>query len=126
MRFLGIDYGTKNIGIALSDPEAHFAMPLTTITNSPAAAAEVVKICHDNEVGQVVMGESRDFKGKPNAILEDSLKFKSILEQHGLIVHLELEFLTSASAAAIQGMNEKLDASAAALILQRYLDKQGK
>jgi len=57
--------------------------------------------------------------------MDEILNFKKDLEKHfNITVHMEPEFLTSAQAEVIQGKNYKIDASAAAIILQSYLDKQ--
>jgi putative Holliday junction resolvase len=125
MRFLGIDYGTKRVGVALSDEAAQFAMPLSVISNSKNLAhlvKEVAEIAKKNGVTDIVLGESKNYKGEANAILEKSLEFKKSLEETGFVVHLEPEFMTSAHAEKFQGKNDLLDASAAALILQSFLD----
>ena len=125
MRYLGIDYGSKRIGVAVSDESNKFALPNSVILNTSDAINEICKIAKDFQISEMVMGESRDYKGQPNTILLDSLKFKGKLEAKGFKVHLELEFMTSAQAARLQGKNDKLDASAAAIILQVFLDKLG-
>ena len=122
-RIIGIDFGSKRIGVAMSSEDRKFAMPLLVVKNSKEVLGEIVKICKENGVKEVVMGESRDFKGKPNKINEEILGFKIRLEAKGLVVILEPEFLTSVAAERFQGKNEQSDASAAALILQSYLDR---
>ncbi len=123
MRILGIDYGSKRVGIAISDPEGKFALPNSVIKNTDTLLAEVTKLATDFEVKEIVMGESRNYSGEANKILPDILKFKEKLETAGYVVHLELEFMTSVQAERLQGKNEMSDASAAALILQSYLDR---
>ena len=123
MRYLGIDYGTKRIGIALSDEEGEFAMPFIVLKNSINIIKEVVDIAKKNNIKEIVMGESKDYKGKANAILSASLNFKKDIEEYGFVVHLEPEFMTSVNAERFQGKNDMIDASAAALILQSFLDK---
>ena len=78
----------------------------------------------ENSIKEIVLGESKNYKGKANTILPESLNLKMDLEKEGFIVHLEPEFMTSANAERFQGKNDMLDASAAALILQSYLDKK--
>lgn len=123
-RTLGIDYGSKRVGLALSDEGNKFALPLSVISNDDQLVSKIEKIAIDNEVKEIVLGESRDFSGKANAILLDSLEFKEKLEARGFIVNFEPEFLTSVQAERLQGKNELIDASAAAIILQSYLDKE--
>ncbi len=122
-RILGIDYGSKRVGVAVSDEGLQFAFPVTVIENNKDLLNKVIKLTKDYDVSEVVMGESRDYKGGANTILFESLEFKKQLETHGLIVHLEPEFMTSVQAGRWQGENDMLDASAGAIILQSYLDK---
>ena len=124
MRLLGIDYGTKRVGIALSDEGGQFAMPLITLNHSKNLIKDVKEIVEKNGIKEIVMGESKNYKGEANAVLPESLNFKMDMESEGYIVHLEPEFMTSANAERFQGKNENLDASAAALILQSFLDKK--
>lgn len=124
MRLLGIDYGKKKVGIALSDPDCAFALPFTTITNSKRLVAEIEDIAVTNGVKEIVLGESKNYKGEPNAILPDALNLKKDLEEKSFTVHLEPEFMTSAHVEKLQGTTDTIDASAAALILQSFLDKR--
>ncbi|MDO8430673.1 MAG: Holliday junction resolvase RuvX [Candidatus Taylorbacteria bacterium] len=124
MRLLGIDYGSKRIGIAYCDEAGQFAMPLIVLANSKVLLSEVVGIAKEKEIKEIVIGESKNYNGEANSILAESLDFRKELEATGFIVHLEPEFMTSAHAEKLQGKNDMLDASAAALILQSYLDKQ--
>ncbi len=124
MRLLGIDYGSKRVGIALSDEGRQFAIPLITLNYSKNLLQDVINILEKNNIKEVVMGESKNYQGQANTILPEILRFKTSLEKHDYIVHLEPEFMTSAHAERFQGKNEMLDASAAALILQSFLDKE--
>ena len=124
MRYLGIDYGTKRVGIALSDEEGKIAFPNDTLANDRNLVKKIVELCTDKKIGTIVVGESNDFSGKPNPIMEAVRNLAEILkEKTKLPVILEPEFLTTAQAKQIQGEVEGIDASAAALILQSYLDK---
>lgn len=123
MRILGIDYGSKRVGLALSDEGRQFAIPLSVINNSKNLLNDILKIIQEKNITEVVLGESRNYQGEANAILADSLRLKTSLEQRDLKVHMEPEFMTSAHAEKLQGKNELIDASAAALILQSFLDK---
>jgi len=120
---MGVDFGMKRVGIAVSDESRGFALPLSVIANTPTLLAEILKIAVDNEVEEIVIGESRNYKGEPNPIFNDVEIFKKELELKGYKVYLEPEFMTSVQAKRFQGKHGMLDASAAALILQSYLDK---
>jgi len=124
MRLLGIDYGSKRVGIAMSDEAGQFAMPFIVLRNSRNLVQEIVDIALENKVRTIVMGESKDYKGKANTIHPESLNLKKDLEEKSFEVIFEPEFMTSTQAERLQGKNDMLDASAAALILQSYLDKE--
>ncbi len=122
-RILGIDYGSKRVGLAISDENRQFALPLIVIKNSDELCSEIIKLAEENGTNEVVIGESRDYKGEPNKIFKDAESLKTQLEEKGFRVSFELEFMTSQQAERLQGKNNMTDASAAALILQSYLDK---
>jgi putative Holliday junction resolvase len=123
MRYMGIDYGTKRVGIAISDEGGEFALPFIVLNNSKDLVKEIVSIAKENKIEEIIMGESKDYKGKPNAIMPQVLNLKKDLEKKKLTVTLEPEFMTSENAERFQGKHDMLDASAAALILQSFLDK---
>ena len=126
MRILGIDYGSKRVGVAVSDEARQFALPVSVVSNTSTLTEEIEKIAIDHETKEVVMGESRNYKGEPNVILLDSMEFKKKLEEKGFTVYLELEFMSSVQAERWQGKSALTDASAAAIILQSYLDRKRK
>lgn len=127
MRLLGIDYGTKRVGIALSDEAGVFAYPYSVIKNSKNLTKEIIAICKKENVGKIILGESLDYKGKCNDIIRETDVLKRILEKEtGLPVIYENEVLSSAEAERIQGKGEGLDASAAAIILRTYIDRNKK
>lgn len=124
MRILGIDYGSKRVGIALSDEAGQFAMPLIVLKNNKELLEEVRSIVTDNKVETIVMGESKSYKGEMNTIMEQITPFKALLEKElSIKVIFEPEFMTSVAAERFQGKNDMHDASAAALILQSFLDR---
>ncbi len=124
MKYLGIDYGTKRIGMAVSDDTGSLAFPLTTVESDRDALSRVCALAKENKVEAIILGESKDFKNEPNPVMEDIGQFKKDLEElSGLPVTYESEFMTSAQAER-EGESKDLDAAAAALILQSYLDRQ--
>ena len=123
MRFMGIDYGSRRVGVALSDESGTLAFPEATLVSGPKLAEEVASLAKTKGVERIILGESLDFKNRPNKIMEAVSIFKNELETvSGLSVIYEHEMMTSAAAARLQGGGNH-DASAAALILQSYLDK---
>ena len=121
-RLLGIDYGSKRVGVAVSDESNKFALPVSVIENSPTLIAEVGKLAAEYGTKEIILGESKNYKGQPNDIMVDILEFKMAMESKGLKVIFEPEFMTSVQAERVQGKTDMSDASAAALILQSYLD----
>lgn len=112
------------MGLAVSDEGGKMAFPHSVVLNDQNLLDKVLEIIKKEQVGLVVMGESKDFKGEPNKIMGEIEEFKKELEQKTkLEVVLEPEFMTSSQAKHLQGENEMLDASAAAIILQSHLDK---
>lgn len=127
MKILGIDFGSKRVGLAISDESGKMAFPHSVILNDGNLLPEIEKMIKKENVESVVIGESKDFKGKPNEIMKEIEKFKKILEQKTKMpVLFEPEFMTSQQAEHIQGKNIMHDASAAAIILQSYLDKNSR
>jgi putative transcription antitermination factor YqgF len=91
--------------------------------NSKNTLDEIGKIIKKEKIDEIVMGESKNFAGESNKIMAEIEKFKKILEEKiKLKVYFEPEFMTSQQAEQIQGKNDMHDASAAAIILQSYLD----
>lgn len=122
-RYLGIDFGTKRIGVAVSDPGRELAFPHIVISTTQSAIDQIVDICHDNDVSTIVIGESKDYSGKDNTIMPQARAFAKELETKVRVpVVFHPEFMTSMQAAHIQGEGAMLDASAAAIILQSYID----
>ncbi|MDO8492366.1 MAG: RuvX/YqgF family protein [bacterium] len=124
MRVLGIDYGKKRVGIALSDESGKFALPKAVLPASPSLADEIEKLAKQSEVKTIVIGESLDYGGRPNPLIQDVDVLIRILEDKGFDVVLEEEYGSTVEAERFQGKNEMSDASAAAIILQRFLDKK--
>ncbi len=124
MKYLGIDYGTKRVGIATSDAEGRMAFPLQVVPHTKKLTETIASICRDEGVGSIVLGESHDFDGKPNPIMKAIGSFAETLkEATGLPVEFMPEVLSSREAARVTGTGKSNDASAAAIVLQSYLDR---
>ncbi len=87
MKYLGIDYGVKKIGVAITDEMGKFAFPLIIIQNkkSEESLKEVLNILREKNINKVVIGESKDLAGRDNYILKEvkefSEKLKSLYEE---------------------------------------------
>jgi len=127
MRYLGIDYGTKRIGIAISDGGGRIAFPNSILSNDNKIIENLKKLIEENNIQKIVIGESKNYKMMDNEIMADIYDLQKILEnQFSLDVVLHSEVLTSVQAKKMSGKSEMVDASAAAIILQSYLDLSNK
>jgi len=125
MRFLGVDYGTKRIGLAISDENGALAFPKEVILSDKNIFEKLNQIIKKENISEIVVGESVNFKGEPNIVSEKIEVFiLELKEKFNLPVHKQKEFLTSEEARRYQVKPGRTDSSAAALILQRYLDKK--
>ncbi len=136
MKYLGIDYGSKKVGLALSDEDGMMAFPFKTILNNNEFIDALHNICGEEDIQEIIIGESKNSLGEPNKIMEKINDFKDQLAlEIGLPIHFEKEFMTSLHSdtlktkdifSARQNKKEiknKNDSQAAALILQRFLDR---
>lgn len=127
MRYLGIDYGSKRVGVALSDEGGTLALPHGVLPNDGNAGKllhEVVRIARQREVAAVVFGDSKDYQMRDNKIMEAARAFAEEVRKSNLEVRWHPEFMTSAQAERGTGRNAALDASAAAVMLQSFLDQE--
>lgn len=123
IKYLGIDFGSKRIGLSISDDTLTVAFPYKTISNTPRVVDEIFEIIQAERVTKVVLGESKDKDMKDNPIMILINKFKIEMEEKGIEVDFIPEFFSSAQVISIMGQqNKSIDASAAAIILQSYLD----
>ena len=125
MRYLGIDYGAKRIGIAISSEE--IAFPRGVIPNDNRIFQEIAKIVTTEKVEQIVVGDTRSFGNRENPITKEAEAFiDSLKKETGLVVASAHEAGSSieASRYAPEGMSHD-DGAAAAIILQRFLDTKG-
>lgn len=131
MRYLGVDYGSKKVGLSLSDEGGVMGFPHSVWANTPKLIDELCALIAKESVGAVVIGESRTLLGGENPIAKDAQALGNLLAEHaGVPVFYESEVFTSAEArrAPAKEMksrrikrHEPIDASAAALILTSFL-----
>ena len=124
VKYLGIDFGSKRVGVAVSDEEGKIAFPQVVLASNKDLIGTVVGLCQKNAIATVVVGESKNYQGQKNDIMVRAESFCRQLEGAGLKVIWEPEFMTSVQASQITGENKMLDASAAAIILQSYLNRK--
>lgn len=131
MRYLGVDYGSKKIGLALSDEAGVMGFPYGIVPNTPRLIDEICALIAEENVNAVVIGESRNLAGGDNPIAKSARAFGELLAlRAGMPVFFESEIFTSAEARRAPEKEMKsraakrrvdVDASAAAIILTSYL-----
>ena len=132
---MGIDYGEKRIGIALSDPLLTFAYAFTTLLNEPSFLTKLSKIIEEKRITKIILGIPSDRFKSSKEILQKVLKLKSEIETKSKIeIVLWDEEYSSAIAKEkmIESITKKskrkrkelLDSHSAAVILQEYLDSK--
>ncbi len=122
MRILGIDYGSKRVGVALTNEDGTMAFPHEVIPNDAKLLARLEQIIAKQKVDEIVLGHSLNRDGTPNKIhaAVEELMMDLTLSV-GLPIHLMPEQYTTQAALRTQGRNDMTDASAAALILDAFL-----
>ena len=126
MKYLGIDYGSKKVGYAQSDDDGKIAFPLMISPNDKNLLKETVQLIRELKITTVVIGESVDEKGKPNPIAKEARKFGTSIENTTDVkIAFEKEWYSTVEARKQPGKEggHEVDDQAAAIILQRYLDK---
>ena len=133
MRYLGVDFGSRRIGLALSDPTGKIAFPLEVVpVAEPLKAVEAIaQIARDKEADEIVVGLPVNMNGTEGPSAAAARNFAGRLRKKtGLPVHLWDERLSTASAEwAMREGNltqkkraERVDKVAAQMILQQFLD----
>ena len=138
MRILGLDFGSKTVGVAISDPTEFIATGVTIIRRDREdklrkTYAAIEEICEENGVEKIVLGCPFNMDGSEGERVRKTREFKENLERRtGLEVVLMDERLSTVEAdelmneARIAGKERKsfVDKIAATYILQWYLDEQ--
>lgn len=133
-RSLGIDFGTRRIGLALSDPTGTLASPLPFLENSspPQVTAALRQLIETHDVQTVVIGLPRNMDGTYGPAAAKVREFIAQIQPHlSAEIIPQDERLTTAQASrdlSQMGLNQKelrqkVDSSCASLILQQFLDR---
>lgn len=139
MRILGLDFGTRTVGVAMSDPTEFLASPVETIRraeeqNLKATIRRIREICDQNDIHLIVLGMPYRMDGTVGTSGEKVLAFKKRLERDLYQVEIKLEDERLSTWEAEQPMieagisdrrkrKEVVDQLAASIILQAYLDQ---
>ena len=133
MRYLGLDLGTKTLGISITDNSGLIARPLCVLRFDSEDYNSVIpklqEIITTNGVDKIVLGLPKNMDGTIGFAGKRSLNFQDLLMEYGIEVELMDERLSTKSAIDIVHLNndnyknskEKIDAVAACVILESYL-----
>lgn len=138
MRIMGLDYGSKTVGVAISDPLFLTAQPIEIIRRESEnklrrTLARIEELIKEYEVGEIILGLPKNMNNTMGDRAEKSLEFKAMLERRtGLEVKMWDERLSTVSAhkAMIEAgirredRSKYVDSIAAVFILQGYLDSK--
>lgn len=131
MRVLGVDLGSVRVGIALSDLTGTLASPLAVLSRTPDLHDRVAGLVDEHEVGAVVVGLPRSLDGRERlAARTVRTEVRRLAERLVVPVHLQDERLSTVAAHAglaaagrtARQRRGKVDSSAAAVLLQAWLD----
>jgi putative holliday junction resolvase len=133
MRILGVDFGHKRIGLALSDETGTIAQGLDYIDGGGVAVVsrEIARICMERQAGKIVVGVPVKLDGKPSEQTARTLAFIAELKRATMIPVAQWdERLTSVQAQRVllegnvrrSERKQKIDKIAAQIMLQSYLD----
>ncbi|MDO8521697.1 MAG: Holliday junction resolvase RuvX [bacterium] len=128
MKYLGIDYGAKRIGIAVSNSEGTIAFPRTTIENNARLLESVIHLIADDKIEFIVVGDTRSFSNLENPVTKDAGSFVARLKKKTslpVVSVWEAGSSIEASRYAPESV-EHSDGAAAAIILQRFIDMRKK
>jgi len=138
MRYLGLDLGSRTLGVAISDPTGLIASSYTIIRHNEEydkLITEVNHIVKEKNIDEIVLGLPKNMNNTIGPKGELSYKFKEMLEKEiNIPVHLIDERLTTKQATDLLISNDTsrkkrkkvIDSVAATIILQSYLDKKEK
>jgi len=127
-RILGIDYGEKRIGLALSDEGQQFSFE-HEIWAASEFFKKISKLISEKEIEKIILGYPLNLKGEKTKKTEEVLQFKTQLERilpAGVGVEMLDERFSSQMAGKIAGTSKNIDSLAAQIFLQNYLNKNAK
>jgi putative holliday junction resolvase len=123
MKLVGIDFGTKRIGLAISDETLTLAREVG-IASPGEIMGVIAELIKNDEVTGLVLGYPLGLSGEPTQKTQEVLDFKKELEKKFIVpVFLCDERLSSLMAESLPGGMKNTDSLAAQIILQNYLDK---
>jgi len=136
MRYLGLDLGTKTLGLAISDRLGTISSPYKVLRYKDVNLLidELIEIIEKEKVNELVLGLPKNMNGSLGFAAERSMNFKELLEQKiNIPIHLVDERLSTMEAEKIlisadvrrEKRKKVIDGMAASIILDTYLNMKG-
>lgn len=133
MRYLGVDLGTKRVGLSMSDLTNLIASPFATVPFDESFD-KIKEIVSEYKITDLVIGVPKNMNNSIGESAENALKYAEDLKTLGISVHLQDERRTTILAgnfmidsnASRKTRKTKIDEAAASIILQTYLDRKGR
>ena len=124
MKYLGIDFGTKKVGLAVSDEAGSIAFPRDILSRDERLLSHLKHVVAEEGIGAVVVGDTRAYSGARNQASDAADEFIRTLESElDIPVRRGIEAYSSVEASRYAPPGHRRDdSSAAAIILQRFLD----
>ena len=134
MRYLGLDLGTKTLGLAISNGMSATSLKTIHFNDLKEAIDKLEKVIIEEKIDLLVLGLPKNMNNTIGPRAEATIEFKEMLEKLNYQVVLQDERLSTVSAhnymieadLSRKKRKEKVDSLAATIILQAYLDKKGK
>lgn len=134
MRYLGLDLGTKTLGLAISNGMIATSLKTIHFNDLKEAIGKLEKVIIEEKIDLLVLGLPKNMNNTIGPRAEATIEFKEMLEKLNYQVVLQDERLSTVSAhnymieadLSRKKRKEKVDSLAATIILQAYLDKKGK
>ena len=134
MRYLGLDLGTKTLGLAISNGLIATTLKTIRYEDIDKLIIELEQIIKDNKIDCLVLGFPKNMNNTIGPRALETLEFKEKLESLNYLVELQDERLSTVSAhnymieadMSRKKRKEKVDSLAATIILQTYLDRKEK
>ena len=133
MKYLGLDLGTKTLGLSISSGMIASNLKTIRYTDEDELIKELVEVIKENNIDCLVLGFPKNMNNTIGPRAEKTLEFKKKLEDLNYQVFLQDERLSTVSAInymieadmSRKKRKQKVDSLAATIILQTYLDKEG-
>lgn len=134
MRYLGLDLGTRTLGLSISNGFIANSLKTIRYDDMEKLIEELEKVIQENNIDCLVLGFPKNMNNSIGPRALETLEFKEKLEKLNYVVELQDERLSTVSAhnymieadMSRKKRKEKVDALAATIILQTYLDRREK